>query len=74
MNECPGYDTKLSDGEIPVMLEVWGMWSTPLLPLFLGPLWLRAVSLDRVLSMDQIELNCILMLNWIARNRTVFDI
>ena len=22
-NECPGYDTKQSDGEIPVMLELW---------------------------------------------------
>ena len=27
-NECPEYDTKQSDGEIPVMLELWGMWST----------------------------------------------
>ena len=24
-NEVPGYDTKQSDGEIPVMLELWGM-------------------------------------------------
>ena len=24
-NECPGYDTKQSDGEAPVMLELWGM-------------------------------------------------
>ena len=31
-NECPGYDTKQSDGEIPVMLELWGMRSTPSLP------------------------------------------
>ena len=30
-NECLGYDTKQSDGEIPVMLELWGMQSTPLL-------------------------------------------
>ena len=22
-NECPRYDTKLSDGEVPVMLELW---------------------------------------------------
>ena len=28
-NECPGYDTKQSDGEVPVMLELWGMRSTP---------------------------------------------
>ena len=23
-NECPGYNTKQSDGEVPVMLELWG--------------------------------------------------
>ena len=28
--ECPGYDTKQPDSEIPVMLEHWGMRSTPL--------------------------------------------
>ena len=31
-SECPGYDTKWSDGEVPVMLEIWGIWSTPSLP------------------------------------------
>ena len=29
-NECPEYETKQSDGEVPAMLELWGMWSTPL--------------------------------------------
>ena len=29
-NECHKYDTKQSDGEVPVMLELWGMRSTPL--------------------------------------------
>ena len=24
-NECPVYDTKQSDGEVPVMQELWGM-------------------------------------------------
>ena len=24
-NECPRYDTKQSDGEVPAMLELWGM-------------------------------------------------
>ena len=24
-NECPVYDTKQSDGEVPVMLELWGI-------------------------------------------------
>ena len=28
-NECPRYNTKQSDGETPVNLEPWGMWSTP---------------------------------------------
>ena len=27
-NECHGYDTKQSDGEAPVSLELWGMRST----------------------------------------------
>ena len=32
INECPGYDTKPSHGDAPV-LELWGMWSTTSLPL-----------------------------------------
>ena len=35
-NECPRYDTKQSDGEVPVMLGLWGMQSTPSLPLLPG--------------------------------------
>ena len=45
------YDTKQSDGEASVMLEFWVMQSTPLLPSLPGPLWLRLVAPDRVLSM-----------------------
>ena len=45
------------------MLELWGMWSTPLLPLLPHPLWFELVAPDRVLSMGQIELNSVLMLN-----------
>ena len=48
------------------MLELWGMWSTPSLPSLSGPLWLRVVTPDRVLSMGLIELNYILMLNRIT--------
>ena len=70
-HECPGYDTKQSDGEVPVMLEFWGIQRTPSLPSFLGPLLLEVVVPDRVLSMSQIRLNCVLMLNWIVWNRTV---
>ncbi len=29
LNEYPGYDTKQSDCEVPVMLGLWGLWSTP---------------------------------------------
>ena len=71
-NECPGYGTKQTDGEFPVMLELWGMWSTHSFPLLPGSLRPRLVVPDRVLSMDQIELNCVLMLNWIIWNRTVY--
>ena len=45
------------------MLELWGLRSTPSLPLLPGPLRLGVVALDRVLSIDQIELNSILLLN-----------
>ena len=46
-NECPVYDTKQSDGEAPVMLKLWGMQSTPLLPSLSGPFWPRVVAFDR---------------------------
>ena len=69
--KCPGYETIQSDGEVQVMLELREMWSTPSLPLLPGPLWPGLVAPDRVLSVGQIKLNCILMLNWIAWNRTV---
>ena len=65
-NECSGYYTKQSVGEVQVMLELWGMWSTLLLPSFPGPLWHEAVEPDGHRSMGQIELN------WIVWNRTVY--
>ena len=55
-NVCPGYDTKQSDDEASIMLELWGKWSTPLL--IPSPLRPRVVAPDRVLSIVQIELNC----------------
>ena len=39
------------------------MWSTPSLLSLAGPLWPKVVASDRVLSMVQIEVNCVLMLN-----------
>ena len=38
------------------MLELWGIRSTPSLPLLSGPLWPGVVMPDRVPSMGQIEL------------------
>ena len=48
--ECPGYDTKQSDGEVPAILELWGMQSTPLLPSLPGPPWPGMVAPNRALS------------------------
>ena len=45
------------------MLELWEICSTPSLPLLPGLLCPGVVSPDRVLSMGQIEPNCVLTLN-----------
>ena len=50
-NECPGYNTKQSDGEVPGMQGLWRMQTTPSLPLLPGPLWPGMEALDRALSM-----------------------
>ena len=71
-NESPGYDAKQSDGEAPVILEIWGMRSTPSLPSLLGPLWPGVVAPDRVQFMGQIEVKSVLMLDWIVQSRTVY--
>ena len=44
INEYRDYDTKNSDGEVPVMLELWGMQSTPSLPSLHALLWPRSGS------------------------------
>ena len=54
--EYSGYDTKQSDGEALIMLELWVMESTASLPSLPGLLWPGEVAPDRVLSMGQIEL------------------
>ena len=48
------------------MLELWGMRNTPSLPSLPVLLWPRVVAPDRVLSIGQIELNWVLMLNGIT--------
>ena len=45
------------------MLEFGGIRNTPSLPLLSGPLCPGVIVLHRALFMDQIELNCALMLN-----------
>ena len=56
-NEFPGYDTKQFHVEVPVMLELWRMRSTPSLLLLPGLLWPGEVAPDKVLSRGQIEVN-----------------
>ena len=43
--------TKQSDGEVPQMVELWGIRSTPSLPLLPAPLWPGMVAPDRALSL-----------------------
>ena len=72
LNENLVYDTKQLDCEASVMLELWRMQTTPLLPSLPGPLWPGVVASDRVQSMSPIEQNSVLMLDWIVWNRTVY--
>ena len=44
------------DGEVAVMLELWGMRGTSSLSSLPYPLWPEVVTPDRVLSMGRIEL------------------
>ena len=80
------YDTKQSDSKVPVMLELWGMRSTPSVPSLPGPLWPGVVAPDRdpIYESNRTKQstyaklnclghwNCILMLNRIIWNRTVY--
>ena len=67
-----GYDTKQSDSGVPIILELWGMRSTPSLPLLPGSLWLGVVAPDKRLIYGLNRTNIILMLNWIVWIRTVW--
>ena len=66
--ECPWYDTKQSDGEVSIMLQLWGMRNTPLLPLLPGPLWPRKgitwhghiYGLNRTKLRTYTKLNCLI--------------
>ena len=65
-NGCPGYDTKQSDCEAPVILVYTSLPSLP------GPLCPGVVAPDKFLSMDQTGIHCGVTLNWIVWNRTFF--
>ena len=60
---CLGYNTKLSDGEVPVMVELWGMWSTPSLPWLQGSLCPGVVAPDKGPNRTKLrtyaKLNCL---------------
>ena len=72
--ECPGYETKQSDGEALEMLVLWEVQSNFLSPSLPGPLSPGVVAFDSILFMGQIELNSALLLNGIVWNITVFVI
>ena len=44
LKKCPGYDINHSDGEVPKMLGLWGIQSTPSLTSLPGPLYPRVVA------------------------------
>ena len=52
-----------SDGEVQVIMELWGMQSKPSLSLLSDPLSLEMVEPQMVLSMSKIEVNSVLELN-----------
>ena len=77
-NVCPGYNINQSDIEAPVMLELWGMRSTPSLLSLQDPLRPRVVAPYR--SYLWIKQSCLtfnvsakkwLMLNWFDWNKTL---
>ena len=47
-NERTGYNTKQSDGEALVIMQLWEMLSSSSLPSLLSPLWPGVVAPDRV--------------------------
>ena len=57
------YDIKQSVDEASVLLELWGIRSSPLLPSLPGQYWPGVVALYTVLCMGQIELNYVITLN-----------
>ena len=73
------YDIKQSDGEVPAVLELWGMRSIPSLLSLPGPLWPGVVAPDKgpIYGLNRTKsilmLNWIVWVNWIGWNKNVFD-
>ena len=61
--ECPTGDTKQYHSEVQIMLELWENQSTLLFPSLPSQLSPGVVAPGRFLSLGQIELNFVLMLN-----------
>ena len=66
---CLANDTKQSDGEVSVMLELWGMRNIPSLPLLPGPLWLGVVAPDKGLIYELNRTKLFLTLQFLHLNR-----
>ena len=62
------------DGDVPFMLELWGMQSRPLLPSLPDPLWPFVVAPDRVLSMSKTESNCVIMLSVLLERKLFWHV
>ena len=63
-NECTRYDTKQSDVEVPAVLDLWGMQSTPSLPLLPGPLWPGVIAPDRRCFQDLFKMACSIIVSF----------
>ena len=70
LKDCPGYDTKQWRGSS--YAGALGNAACHFIAITLRSLWPREVAPDRVPSMVWIELNGVLMLNWIVWYGTVF--
>ena len=68
-NKCPRYDTKQSDDEVPVMLELWGMWSTSSFSSVPGPLWLAVLAPDMVPIVEKRKISYFVLARYLIRHR-----
>ena len=59
------YDPRQSDDEAPIILKLWGMWSTPSFPSLPGRLWPWVVAPDKgpIYGSNRTKLCCYTKLN-----------